>query len=77
MVGYMWIYTLKTWILEETCRVIEISLENMESKICENVVTTFSPPIRVGKICECGKCVEVLAGLGGFKGGGFSVVWSF
>ena len=47
MVGYMWIYTLKTWILEETCRVIEISLENMESKICENMVTTFSPPIRV------------------------------
>jgi len=22
----------------------------------------------VGKICECGKCVEILAGLGGFKG---------
>ena len=47
MVGYMWTYTLKTWILEETCRVIEISLENVESKIYENVVTTFSPPIRV------------------------------
>ena len=38
---------MKTWILEETCRVIEISLENVESKIYENVVTTFSPPIRV------------------------------
>ena len=47
MVGYMWTYTLKTWILEEKCRVIEISLENVESKIYENVVTTFSPPIRV------------------------------
>ena len=31
----------------------------------------------MGKICECGKCVEVLAGLGGFNGGGFSVVRSF
>ena len=50
MVGYMWTYTLKTWILEETCRVIEISLENVESKIYENVVTTFSPPIRVRTI---------------------------
>ena len=26
----------------------------------------------MGKICECGKCVEVLAGLGGFKGGVYS-----
>ena len=28
-----WLYVdiyIKTWILEETCRVIEISLENME-----------------------------------------------
>ena len=48
-----WLYVdiyIENGILEETCRVIEISLENVESKIYENVVTTFSPPIRVRTI---------------------------
>ena len=39
---------------------------------CSCMHTNLLLMLGVGKICECGKCVEVLAGLGGFKGGGFS-----